>query len=148
MASVEVNKFLMRAVSDTAFRERFLADPVSAAKEEGAASDTIDELGRLDMSRLHKQFGHLSRISGDLLESVVAAGHSRDWSDRANIHDNDGHIHDKGATALERGDMVVLPADRVTDVRAVRDALKDPAVLREIENNPELKNALRRVIDR
>ena len=145
MASVEVNKLLMRAVSDASFRERLLADPVEAAKSEGVSEKVVKEVRGLDMARLQAQFGHLSRVSGELIGSVVSAGHSRDWSDRSNIHDNDDHIHDKGASAAGL-ESVVLPAERLTNIAAVRDALRDPAVLKEIESNPEIREALKRSI--
>jgi hypothetical protein len=143
MASVEVNKLLMRAVSDQSFREKFLEDPAAAAKEAGAPASAIKELGTLDTGRLQSQFGHLTRVSGDLLDgSLLQAGHSRDWSDRANIHDNDGHIHDKAGSSFRGDEFVVLPAE--ANISAVRDALKDPAVLKEIQSNPAIQQALRK----
>ncbi|MBN3003477.1 hypothetical protein JW897_06975 [Chromobacterium alkanivorans] len=146
MAQPEVNKLLMRAVSDNDFRAKFLSDPIAAAKDAGANSATVAELKKIDVARLRAQFDHLTRVSGDLLAgSVVAAGHSRDWSDRSNIHDNDGHIHDKAASVFSPGDLVTNPGVSTTlNPAAVRDALKDPLVLKEIENNPQIKAALKR----
>lgn len=145
MASVEINKMLMRAVSDADFRTKFLSDPVAAAKAAGGSADAQKEAGKLDMRRIRVQFDHLSNLSNELLGSVVAAGHSRDWSDRANIHDNDGHIHDKAATALHGFDELINPA-RGFDPQALRDALKDPVILKEFESNPALKAALKKAI--
>ena len=144
MASAEINKLLMRAVNDADFRSKFLDDPGAAAKGAGASADTVKEAGSLNVTRLRTQFDHLSRVSTDLLGSVVAAGHSSDHLDRSNIHDNDGHIHDKAADAIHLGDLVSNPA--VLNTNALRDALKDPAILKEIESNPTIKASLKRAI--
>lgn len=147
MASAEINKLLMRAVSDSNFRSKFLDDPAAAAKENGASETGIREAGSLNMGRLRAQFDQLSRVSTDLLKSVVAAGHSSDHLDRSNIHDNDGHVHDKaGDSRLNLGDLVSNPGRVALDPSAVRDALKDPAILREIETNPQIKAALKNAI--
>lgn len=145
MASAEINKMLMRAVTDAAFRTEFLSDPAGAAKSAGASADVQKEAAQLDMRRIRVQFDHLSNLSNELLGSVVAAGHSRDWSDRANIHDNDGHIHDKAATALHGFDDLINPAAPLSP-QALRDALKDPAILKEFESNPALRAALKKAV--
>ncbi|MEA3062544.1 MAG: hypothetical protein QOJ94_2325 [Sphingomonadales bacterium] len=146
MASVELNKLLMRAVSDAKFRDQFLADPASAAKSAGVSADAAKEVGNLDMRRLRTQFDHISRVSTDLLGSIVSAGHSNDHLDRSNIHDNDGHIHDKAADSLGGIDAIINPAERAIDPRALRDALQDPAILKEFESNAALKAALKNAI--
>jgi hypothetical protein len=146
MASVELNRLLMRAVSDSAFRTKFLDDPSAAAKEGGASAATLKEVGELNVQRLRTQFDHLSRVSSDLLGSLVSAGHSSDHLDRSNIHDNDGHIHDKAGN-LTLGSLVSDPAPfRALDASAVRDALRDPAILKEIESNPAIKAALKNAV--
>ena len=144
MASAEINKLLMRAVNDVDFRAKFLDDPGAAAKGAGASAETVREAGGLNVTRLRTQFDHLSRVSTDLLGSIVAAGHSSDHVDRSNIHDNDGHIHDKAGDALHLGELVTQPG--VFDKNALRDALKDPAILKEIESNPAIKASLKKAI--
>lgn len=146
MSKNEVNKFLMRAVTDADFRDKFLADPIDAAKGAGASADTLTELKKVDMARVRKQFGHLSQVSADLFGSIVADGHSSDHLDRSNIHDNDGHIHDKAGSMLG-SEVVSLPGERARlDAAALKDALADPAILKEIENNPSLKASLKKVV--
>lgn len=148
MSSTEVNKLLMRAVNDSEFRVKFLADPVSAGKEAGAAPATLHELEKVDLRRIRSQFEHLSKISNEILiDPLVSAGHSKDWNDRSNIHDNDGNIHDKAASIIQPGDLVSNPAaQRTLDPAAVRDALKDPMILKELENNPALKASLKKAL--
>lgn len=146
MANVEVNKFVMRAVNDPAFRAKFTQDPVATAKAEGASADTLKAVGKLDVSRLQRQFDHLSRVSTDLLSSIQAAGHSSDHLDRSNIHDNDGNIHDKAQSMGVDLGAVINPADRALNPAALRDALKDPAILKEFETNPALKAALKNAV--
>ncbi len=147
MPSVEVNKFLMRAVSDADFRKEFLEDPIAAAKKNHASDAATKELGEINVARLRTQFDHLSRVSSDLLGSVVSAGHSSDHLDRSNIHDNDGNIHDKAGDALGIGDLVSNPG-RVfqLDTAAIRDALADPSILKELESNPKIKKALKNAV--
>src|SRR5437764_745046 len=145
MASAEVNQLWMRAVSDTAFRSKFLEDPITAAKAAGTSDAALKELKGMNVQRLRTQFDHLSRVSTDLLGSIVSAGHSSDHLDRSNIHDQDDHIHDKAGSMLNPGDLVTNPGMGLQlNPAAVRDALKDPAVLKELESNPQIKAALKR----
>jgi hypothetical protein len=143
MAGAEINKLLMKAVSDTEFRSKFLADPAAAAKNEGVSVAGVAELSSLNMQRVRSQFAHLSQVSTDLLGSVISAGHSSDHLDRSNIHDNDGNIHDKAGDALSKINQISDPADLKLNPAALADALKDPAVLKEFQNNPALKAALK-----
>jgi hypothetical protein len=147
MPSAEINRLLMKAVTDTDFRAKFLEDPTTTAQGEGVSADGVKELSTLNMQRIREQFVHLSRVSTDLLGSVVSAGHSNDHVDRSNIHDNDGHIHDKAADSFgTRIEQVVNPADLKLNPAALADALKDPAILREFETNPALKAALKAAV--
>jgi hypothetical protein len=143
MASVELNKLLMRAVSDSAFRTQFLVDPEGTARANNASNEVLKEIGGINFSRLRAQFENLSRVSTDLLGSIVSDGHSSDHLDRSNIHDNDGHIHDKAGDALGLGGQVSNPGSLRLDAAAIRDALSDPAILKEIESNPQIKAALK-----
>jgi len=137
----------MRAVSDAAFRAQFLEDPLAAAKASGESDATLKELTTINLARLRTQFDHLSQVSTDLLGSIVSAGHSSDHLDRSNIHDNDGHIHDKAGSMVNPGEFVSFPArDLMLDPVAIRDALKDPRILKEIESNPQIKDALKRAV--
>ena len=134
--NTEVNKLVMRAVTDVSFREEFLNNPIETAKKAGTSAAGIKALERVNMVGLQKTLASLSTTLVDIV-NPVAAGHSRDWSD-SNIHDKDDHIHDKNHTSLTAATLVSNPSD--LDVTALREALKDNVVRREFMSNPKLRS--------
>lgn len=144
--SVEVSKLIMRAVSDAAFREELLRDPAGVGRSEGLGEEALSELSQLNRTRLAKQFANLSVVTIDLSESINAAGHSRDWSGDGNIHNKDDHIHDKETPgSLQVLEQVSNPAR--LDAAGLKQALRDPAVLREFRRDPELQAILREILE-
>lgn len=132
---------ILMAVSDPAFRSKFIADPVAAGTEMGLPEVEIEKLAKVNMKEMIDRFEGLDKFAAGIGRTDY--DWSKDYSDGSNDHNKGDHDHNKNASSEIIGAEVINPVDILANNPVMlREALKDPAVRRELENNVSLRTVI------